>query len=223
MAKIKVYNALLGLDLTDIFTSDAFGIDDKNKKRVIIADEFNNTITLSGSFTYDGEGVIKKGTVTSVTFSDSEGHTLVKYTGGDWALAAGALTEIPSVWQIATFFNGGNDIITGSAQGDSLFAGDNPGNDTILGLGGDDWIIASAGKNKYDGGAGFDQLTFEQAISNPEGVVGGVEIDVIRGIVLNPWGGKDTIKSIEAFRGTYLNDTMTGSKASEWFMGLAGH
>lgn len=224
MAKVKIYNALEGMSLGDLFVQDTFTIVQQTSTKLIIQDEAGARIVFSGSgFKYDAEDIPTKGTINAVTFLDADNRILVKYTDGKWPLTSDfTVGNLQNTWTIASYFNKGRDTITGSDFGDDLFAGDNPGNDVVLGLKGDDYIGGFSGNNTYDGGKGNDQLSYEQAIFNPAGVTQGVTLNATTGIVKNPWGGTDRIVSIEAFRGTNLVDDFTGSKGNERFIGYAG-
>lgn len=58
---------------------------------------------------------------------------------------------------------GGNDEIHGQAGHDTIDGGE--GTDLLLGGAGDDTLIYSLGGDTYDGGAGYDQLKFQTAVT----------------------------------------------------------
>lgn len=119
----------------------------------------------------------------------------------------------------------GNDTISGTAGNDwQGLAGFDAGNDVYNMLGGDDWIVGGLGNDTYNGGDGFDTLSFDET-NYIQGAVAirGVTVNVQTGVVLDPWGGTDRVSSIEEFRGSRLGDSFTGSNTErDRFMGLRG-
>jgi Ca2+-binding RTX toxin-like protein len=225
MAKLKIYAATgeyqylpnlydQGSLATSTHTSTEFILEDANGMKIIFA---------GTEFKYKA-GVPDSGKISTVTFENSDGDTLAKYTDGKYNF--GGLKEpgiLNDIWWMASFLNAGNDIVTGSALGDDLFAGNNGGNDIIRGLGGDDYIKGFAGNNTYDGGSGFDTLTYDESVFDKAHAKKGLILDVADGTARNPWGGTDHFKNMEEYRGSYLADKITGSKAEfEQFMGLGG-
>ena len=118
-------------------------------------------------------------------------------------------------------FNSGTTVFNGTERGDDMNFGQARGNQTFNGRGGDDIIAGNAGTDKYDGGTGIDVLSFEDThFDQFQGR--GIVLDVKKGTVTDSWGGKDTFKNFEEYRGSVFGDTMNGSRASEVFRGGAG-
>ncbi len=119
---------------------------------------------------------------------------------------------------------GGDDQITGTQDGDSLFGGSlsnnnnnltADGNDTILGLGGDDIIRGGGGSDYIDGGDGNDALygsnnssPVSAALDGADTLIGGAGDDVLRGN-----NGDDSLlggAGNDNLRGDAGNDTLDG-------------
>lgn len=99
---------------------------------------------------------------------------------------------------------GGDDKLTGRGFGDVFNGGS--GNDVINGKGG--WNIV---EYKDDG---FDQA----------GKIGsGVRINLTKGITIDGWGDKDTLKNINEIRGTHRKDKMKGDAFGNVFDGEKGN
>lgn len=94
------------------------------------------------------------------------------------------------------------DKLLGSSSGDSEFQGLR-GKDLIDGKGGWDLVDYSYDAN-YDGGGRA------------------IKVDLSKGTVRDGFGDKDTIKGIEAFRGTAGNDVFKGGNKNDEFDGIAG-
>lgn len=188
--------------------------------QAVLEDQFGYAITFAGTgFKYKG-GVVSGGTVTSITYSSPEADMMV-ITGGSYSATGVITSDLDKAF--ATLFKG-NDKFTGTNGNDSIIVGLNGGNDTILGLKGDDYIQGSIGDNTIDGGAGKDTLTYEAAsVIDSTHATHGVKIDAVKGIATNPWGDTDTFKNMEVFFGTQFKDTMKGSSAAEEFDGEGGN
>lgn len=125
------------------------------------------------------------------------GNTRIEYTSATGAvevdLASGIATGNDSVG-IDIFFN--VNQVRGSSFNDRLFGGSFFGNEVFDGRGGDDFI---------DGRHGFDRADY--AFNGP--AARGIVVDLGAGIVVGDAdvSGTDTLRSIEAIRGTHLADT----------------
>lgn len=117
-----------------------------------------------------------------------------------------------------------NDVITGTAGDDrQSLAGMDVGNDVYNLLAGDDYVNGGIGDDTINGGAGTDMLSFWNTAWN-EGVTAwrGIAVDVVAGTVLDPWGGTDSIISVEEFEGSRFSDSFAGGASRNWFAGLRG-
>ncbi len=124
-------------------------------------------------------------------------------------------------FNLFTLLLNGNDQIFGSDRSDDIIAGRNPGNDTIFGGGGRDYIKADAGNDVIDGGADRDTYSLTESFFDEYAFRGAV-VNLATGVATDSWGGTDTLISIERVEGSRLSDRFTGSAADEQFMGLKG-
>lgn len=119
----------------------------------------------------------------------------------------------------------GRDTITGTNGDDQQgLPGFDLGNDVYNMLGGDDYISASMGNDTINGGDGYDYLSFQETNYGLGSVAfQGATINVRTGVVLDPWGGRDVISSIEEFQGSRFNDSFIGSNIDrDRFAGMRG-
>ncbi|UWQ61353.1 hypothetical protein K3723_10725 [Leisingera caerulea] len=92
-----------------------------------------------------------------------------------------------------------------------------PGRDNYKGGAGDDYFVSSDGRDTYNGGSGgFDQVAFTWDPS-------GVTAHLGKGTATDGWGKTDTLKSIEALRGSAHDDTLTGNGKANYFRGIEGN
>ncbi len=124
------------------------------------------------------------------------------------------------------------EAVTGTNSADTLIGGDTKlptslDNYEIYALGGDDTLTAGAydtllapgaGNDIVKGGAGFDQITYEEYTGT-----NGAVINLATGVVADPYGGTDSVSGVEGVRGTKNADTITGNTANNVFRGLAGN
>ncbi|UWQ52524.1 calcium-binding protein [Leisingera caerulea] len=104
---------------------------------------------------------------------------------------------------------------TGSTEDDEFFG--TAGRDTFNGGAGDDYFVSSDGRDTYNGGSGgFDQVAFTWDPS-------GVTAHLGKGTATDGWGKTDTLKSIEALRGSAHDDTLTGNGKANYFRGIKGN
>jgi Ca2+-binding RTX toxin-like protein len=196
-------------------------IDTQTSKKLEISDANGDSVVYSGSgFSFDGEEATG-GKVTKIQFFNGDGDLLLTISD-----AAYKLTDIivSSVQANFDLFEKGKDTFTGSSIGDLIMYGSNKGDDTIFGLGGNDYIQGSDGRNTIDGGAGDkDVLTYSNIDYGANPGLKGIKADLDRGEVVNPWGKVDEVSGIEDIRGTKFADTFTGSKGDEFFSGLQGN
>lgn len=189
-------------------------------------------------FTYVG-GVPVGGTMTSVRILSPTGATVVNITGLSGALAtdfddfyanvfgspSGDAGPGPDGQMAWNFLLSGNDTFYGTAGDDrQTLPGFNAGNDIFHMGGGDDQMGGSVGNDTYNGGSGWDTLTFRETAYNLGGTaVRGIVVNVAAGTVLDPWGGTDRFTGVEAFEGSRFADRFIGSAVrDDRFSGLRG-
>lgn len=225
MAKFTFFNALSGHGILPVFYDQA---------------SMDVVLTTSTKFVYEdaqGDRIVFKGqnfapsaeggndpAVTRIEYFNQDGARLLTVSG--LHIDPADLTFI-NAFEDLQLVQSGKDKFIGSGKSDYMLYSDNPGNDTLLGKGGRDTLLASEGNNRYDGGKGVDALSFQNTFPEAKSSVfappPGVIVDLSHGTVQNPWGGTDTVKRIEAVWATQGNDVITGSKAkTEYFTGYQG-
>ena len=204
------------------------------------AGEFANwRITAKGSgFTYvadeNGFLVPTGGKITAINVFDETGALVLRLD----QFAVGQKMDLADYYY--TLFNTGSeadslngfdlftqllkkgDLIVGSSGGDDIASGFNRGNDTIMAGLGDDFVKGDAGSDSIDGGGGSDTLSYQLSFLD-DTAFRGIKLNAVTGIVLDSWGGQDTIAGFESFRGSKFADSIIGSNVDfERFYGLRG-
>ena len=198
------------------------------------------TVVVGGTgFTYLN-GVATSGTMSSVRIVGPGGATVANITGLTGPIATDFDQFISDVFGSPTGDTGpgpdgeaawdvlssGSDLMNGTAGDDWLFvAGFNTGNDTANGFGGDDQMFGSIGNDIYNGGAGYDTLSFYETSYGLGGAATrGIIVNVRARTVIDSWGGTDRFTSVEGFEGSRFNDVFNGSAATDdAFSGLRGN
>ena len=104
--------------------------------------------------------------------------------------------------------------VTGSIYNDLIFGSD--GEDDFRGLGGYDWFVGSGGgKDRYDGGSGFDTVAYSLS---PSGVVA----SLLTGRGSAGDAARDLYTSIERLTGSNFDDVLTGDHGRNELRGLYG-
>ncbi len=113
--------------------------------------------------------------------------------------------------------NAGNDTLKGHEGVNWLFGG--AGDDHLFGMGGDDLLGTDAGVDSYDGGEGFDRLSFANVLATQ-----GAIADLATGQIANDgFGNAETMTSIESLgAGTVFADTFYGDAAGNLLTGGTG-
>ena len=214
----------------------------------IVADPYGNTDTLTGLFEaargtrnadiFIGNALNNQfgGLAGNDSFDGGDGLDRVYYIrdvrlGG----AAGVTVNLALGTAIDGFGNTDSLVsieeVEGTDQADTLIGGDAvlPGsaNYLLMGNDGDDTLKAGnfravlrpgAGNDTVTGGAGNDQITYQEYTG-----ANGAVIDLAAGKASDPYGGTDTLSSIEAVRGTRNADVITGTSGANFFRGLGGN
>ena len=155
----------------------------------------------------------------SLRFGESEGST-----GNDVVTLNDRPTDLGTL--IAGF--GGNDSLTGGANGDMILGG--TGNDSLQGLGGDDSLYGGDGTDVINGGDGNDMLFGGATAADLRDVIfGGDGNDTIDGghgnDELRGDAGNDSIAGgfgADTVIGGTGNDTLTGSAFGDLLVGGDG-
>ncbi|MAU96063.1 MAG: hypothetical protein CMP81_09275 [Fulvimarina sp.] len=123
------------------------------------------------------------------------------------------------------FGGNGNDELFGDFNSDFLAGGagndtisDGAGADTVFGEAGDDFVLAAAdgANDAYGGGAGFDLLSYAEAIAD-------VVIDLVNGNASGSDIGTDAISGFERAVGGSGNDRLIGDAFSSLLGGNGGN
>lgn len=189
----------------------------KTSTKAVYADEDGSKIVVAGT------GLTAHGDVSAVSVIGADGKLILSAKGLDLGFDDLSST-ITSDWIIGVLakITAGNDTITGTDDAEELMVASNAGNDTIKGMGGDDFFRGGPGDNKMDGGKGFDTLSYHTDWWGDYKPEHGIRLDASAGTVFNPWSGDDTIKNFEKYQGTSFKDTMLGSSKGETLLGLGG-
>jgi hypothetical protein len=128
----------------------------KDATSVIFTLASNDSYTLTGAFTFDAAGKLAGGTITGFSYNPALlGQTSV-FTSlyvSETAVPVAtylALATANDQAGLRTLFFGGNDAVTASLAAPSI----------VRTYGGNDTIADNAGSTLYDGGDGFDTITF---------------------------------------------------------------
>lgn len=108
----------------------------------------------------------------------------------------------------------GDDVLLGNARDNEIDA--RLGDDQVSGAEGDDLFLMSAddGDDAYDGGSGFDLLTYD-------GVTGSVWVSLATGATGGA-AGTDILTSVEGVQGGLGNDHLTGNDGDNELHGAGG-
>ena len=159
-----------------------------------------------------GPGGVSVAGPVGVSGADSEGS----------ALAGHGLDAFWALFAPYTF------TVTGGTGDDEVALGPLAGRSEAYAMGlGDDFILGSAGNDKIDGGeGGFDQVAYHR-LGLTEGITVFLAEDGSDGTATSHAGSMlqftDTLRGIEALRGTEGDDSLTGNSGNNMFRGLAGN
>lgn len=138
-----------------------------------------------------------------VSYADATGSVTVDLAGGRGRAGQAENDRYVSI-----------ERVTGSSFSDILY-GDDGAND-LRGLGGHDVFVGSSGgRERYDGGAGLDTVTY--FASNA-----GVTANLLRGYGSGGDAARDLFTSIENLGGTSFDDILAGDNGRNNLRGLAG-
>ena len=93
--------------------------------------------------------------------------------------------------------------------------------DTMTGSAANEQFMGLGGRDRIDGGGGFDEVRFHR--DNNHGGLAGVTVDLTAGTAIDGFGRTDTLISIEAARGTDYVDRLTGSAVANRLRGEGGN
>jgi Ca2+-binding RTX toxin-like protein len=116
----------------------------------------------------------------------------------------------------------GNDELYGNDGPDAFYGGD--GDDSLVGNGGPDFFVGGRGNDTFNGGnedAAWDGVWYASDVY--EGAENGIDLSFATGIVIDPFGGNDTLMGIESVYATDFDDTLAGSAGNDVFVPLGGN
>jgi len=114
---------------------------------------------------------------------------------------------------------GGDDILIGGAGDDNLFGA--WGRNKLYGGDGNDFLVAYKGGEYFDGGAGWDTVSFESHYLND--MATGVYVDLGLGRGLGGAAKGDVFADVEAVKGSYnLGDVLIGDNRDNVLYGNGG-
>lgn len=108
-------------------------------------------------------------------------------------------------------FDNGDDITTTSF------------NDRVIARSGNDFMKDRGGADVYNGGSGFDQVSYDEWQWLGADRARGIVVDLADGRVRGPDGKVDRLIGIEGVHGTFLNDNLRGSSNDDNFQGDRGN
>lgn len=220
-----------GLRILTFADVDAFDPTQSPYSIVFTYAGIETSVATTGPFA--GQSIATDGTLTKITYRNSDGGTIAELSGLNIdAALADAYIRSGRGFELYQLAVSGRTTFTGSENsridqtdedawdGDDISTGG--GDDIVRSLGGDDFIKDRGGRDSYDGGAGFDVVSYEQSFWDTMRGVKGIDGNLQKGIVKGYDGQVDKLKDIEGLRGSVGHDKLTGSKSDNWFDGGIG-
>lgn len=134
---------------------------------------------------------------------------------------SGPGSEPITVW--SHFLQGNDTVIGDPGENWQGFPGYDAGNDRYEMGAGDSQVNGGLGNDTYLGGAGYDVISFEEThFTLGQAMLRAASINLDTGVVLDPWGGRDSISGFEEVKGSRLGDVITGDTEQNTFYGLRG-
>ncbi len=181
-------------------------------------------------------GTYSGGYITSITFYNDLGFKILEATNlkVDLAWFAGYYAEDPNLWDLWRAVTAYDGVYVGSNyaggpdtnwSGDDLKSG--TGNDLVKAMAGDDYMSDFGGKDTYNGGSGFDIVSYQETFWNPKLLKRGVFVELGAAnnmdYVIGPDGNRDRLINVEGAEGTMLRDRMYGDNKDNYFIGFGGN
>jgi Ca2+-binding RTX toxin-like protein len=185
------------------------------------------TITLFGTdFSYDPNGVLFSGTVTSVRMTTGSTVNLtvsglsfsaLEFSELALGLVSGLPTIAPDTHALEISMLSGIDTLYDGAGNADMYGRE--GNDVLRAGDGQDWLYGGQGVDRYFGDAGYDFVSFWDGAH-------GVKIDLTRisGQVRDDgFGNIETAAGVEGWDGSDFGDIMLGGETAVTFYGQNGN
>jgi Ca2+-binding RTX toxin-like protein len=225
MAKFTFSKALSNHGLLPVFyEQSSMQMTSSSATSIVYEDAQGDRIVFTGRNLDDPPRAADDPLVTKVEFYNQSDAKLLTVSGLRIDPTDLAFTN---VFDDLGLLQAGKDTFIGSNKADFMLYSQNPGSDKLLGKGGNDTLLASAGNNVYDGGRGsMDTLSFQNTFPVAKlfaEAEGGARVNLAKGKIDNPWGGTDKVRGIESVQGTLEDDVFIGGKArKEYFVGYDG-
>jgi Ca2+-binding RTX toxin-like protein len=184
---LRSVESITGSNFSDLYNATGFGPASPNVPSVGI---LNGIEAMGGNDTIIGNG----NTIVSY-LNAAAGVTVDLLAGNAQGVDAGDVANVGTDTLTGVF------AVVGSAFNDIL-----RGSNTTSGL---EFFNGNAGDDLIDGRGGFDRVNYSSLVLADDTVTGGVNINMASGIVIGDDAsvGTDTLRGIEALRGTRFDDT----------------
>ncbi|PPQ19123.1 hypothetical protein CV770_12515 [Bradyrhizobium sp. AC87j1] len=186
---LRSIEAIQGTVLADTYVATGYGL--AGALNVGNNGSFNQFEGLGGDDAITGNGN------TRLIYTNATGPVTITFGLNSWtSTTSGASGTVTGDASVGTDSFSGVSSVSGSSFADTITGSNNPNGtaEDFAGRGGNDFI---------DGKTGFDR-----AFYNNDGSVSGIQVDMASGVVAGDASiGTDTLRSIEAIRGTNFDDT----------------
>ncbi|WP_258767759.1 S-layer family protein [Bradyrhizobium arachidis] len=186
---LRSIEAIQGTNLADTYVATGYGL--AGALNVGNNGTFNQFEGLGGDDAITGNGN------TRLIYANATGPVTITFGLNSWtSTTSGASGTVTGDGSVGTDTFSGVGSVSGSSFADTITGSNNPNGtaEDFAGRGGNDVI---------DGKTGFDR-----AFYNNDGSASGIQVDMASGVVTGDTAiGTDTLRSIEAIRGTNLDDT----------------
>ena len=177
-----------------------------------------------------GQQQVTGGTLSAIRYYDAANVLLLEVTriGAPLPVFLATLGRGDGfgAWHLVTrgsnFLIGSPDASTLDHAGTGDVIDTGASTDQVVAAGGDDFIQDRGGADTYNGGIGFDTISYDGWFFTPYAITAGISCDLLTGTILGPDGATDTVIGIEGVSGTFLADVMNGSSVANNFAGYAG-
>lgn len=213
------YQSANGSVVVDLLSGTATGADGNDKLTNINhvrGSEYGDTLRGSNTSAY---AEVFEGRGGNDLIDGRGGFDIVRYDAATAGVNVNLALGTASDGQGGTDTLSGIEGIQGTSFNDTLIGGNAQGG-VVLSDGLTETFRGGAGSDLIDGGQGYDRVEFDNSTAGVQVTLGGAS----DGSALDGLGGNDTLRGIEAVRGSNHADVLTGSDAEfESFEGGAGN